>query len=121
MPRLSVRRRWRLTVVVRAAHACGGVLIQLGLEPIENPIDTLGYCSGSSKTRQKEKITRANALAFEAHAHVCHQGIPPTMAANRNRIISLQISAIAPKASWACRSSYPCYSRAVSSPNRRSS
>jgi hypothetical protein len=42
MPRLSVRRRWRLTVVVRAAHACGGVLIQLGLEPIENPVDTLG-------------------------------------------------------------------------------
>jgi hypothetical protein len=58
MPRLSVRRRWRLTVVVRAAHACGGVLIQLGLEPIENPIDTLGYCSRSfNLTRQKEKIT----------------------------------------------------------------
>jgi hypothetical protein len=30
-----VRRRWRLTVIVRAAHALGGELIQLGLEPIE--------------------------------------------------------------------------------------
>jgi hypothetical protein len=36
-----VRRRWRLTVIVRAAHAWGGVLIQLGLDPIE----TLGHLS----------------------------------------------------------------------------
>jgi hypothetical protein len=32
---LSVRRRWQLTVIVRAARARGRVLIQLGLEPIE--------------------------------------------------------------------------------------
>ena len=45
MPRLSVRRRWRLTVIVGAAHNWGGVLIQPGLDPIEDPIETLGYCS----------------------------------------------------------------------------
>jgi hypothetical protein len=37
-----VRRRWRLTVIVWAAHAWCGILIQLGFEPIEDPIDTLG-------------------------------------------------------------------------------
>ena len=42
MPRLSMHRRWGLTVIVKAAHARGGELIQLGLEPIERPIDTLG-------------------------------------------------------------------------------
>jgi hypothetical protein len=36
-------------------------LIQLGREPIENPIDTLGYCSRTSNlTRQKEKKSRVS-------------------------------------------------------------
>jgi hypothetical protein len=43
--RLSVRRGWRLTVIVRAAHAWGGVLNQHGLDPIKDPIDTLGHLS----------------------------------------------------------------------------
>jgi hypothetical protein len=43
--RLSVHRRRRLTVIVWAAHARGGELIQLGLEPVERPIDTLGHLS----------------------------------------------------------------------------
>jgi hypothetical protein len=37
-----VRRRWRLPVIVRAVHARGVELIQLGLKPIERPIDTFG-------------------------------------------------------------------------------
>ena len=45
MPRLSVLRRWRLTIIVRAAHALGGELIQLGLEPIKDLVDTLGDLS----------------------------------------------------------------------------
>jgi hypothetical protein len=39
-PRLSVRRGRRLTVIVSAAHAWWGILIQFGLEPIKD--DTLG-------------------------------------------------------------------------------
>jgi hypothetical protein len=38
--RLSVRRGWRLTVIVRAAHAWCGILIQLCLDPIKDSIDT---------------------------------------------------------------------------------
>ena len=41
-PRLSVRRGRRLTVIVSAAHAWWGILIQFGLEPIKDPVDTLG-------------------------------------------------------------------------------
>jgi hypothetical protein len=40
-----VRRGWRLTVIVGAIRACDGVLIQLGLDPIKDPIDTLGHLS----------------------------------------------------------------------------
>src|SRR5262245_7395589 len=55
-------------------------------------------------------MPRANALAFEAHAHLCHQGIPPTMAANLKAHKSARSLRRRRCASgrWACRSSYPC-------------
>jgi hypothetical protein len=47
-PRLSVPRRWRLTVIVWAVHARGVALIQLGLDPIKDPIDPLGHLNDQS-------------------------------------------------------------------------
>lgn len=60
-----MRRRWRLTIIVRAAHARDGVLIQLGLNSIKDPVDTRGHPSDQSLW---------DCALFPA-AHFCHHQI----------------------------------------------